>query len=110
MSSSSSLPKKLGVPGLPKNFDNVLTAPTNLEDIDSLTLTTDTQFGNLYTLYYRHGFSVSCSKGFIHEGGLKSAITRAIKHCEIMGYKYIFVRPMVSNIDEEESLKRLKVA
>lgn len=64
-----------------------------------------TDFKNMYILFYRHGMNPGCSKGFISNGDIKAAVQRAQRHCEIMGYRYIFVRPFVSDIDEEEKYK-----
>jgi hypothetical protein len=60
---------------------------------------------NLYILFYRHGMNPHCQKGFTNSGDIKAAVQRAQRHCEIMGYRYIFVRPFVSDIDEEEKYK-----
>lgn len=57
----------------------------------------------LYTLYYRQGMNPHpLQKNFYFEGDLHSAIVRSRKHCELMGIKFISVRPFLSNIDEEE--------
>ena len=56
----------------------------------------------VYLLYYRHGMNPQCVKGFKHAGGLKSAIIRAQKHCLLMNYRYIFVRPLICNLEDEE--------
>lgn len=60
---------------------------------------------NLYLMFYRHGMNANLTKGFYCEGNLLDARKRAEKHCKIMNYKYIFVRPMVCNLEEEESYK-----
>jgi len=60
---------------------------------------------NVYILFYRHGMNPHCQKGFSHDGDIKSAVQRAQRHCEVMGYRYIFVRPFISDIDEEEKYK-----
>ncbi len=59
-------------------------------------------FADYYNLYFRHGMNPTCQKGFHCAGGLNAAVARARQHCDIMGYRYIFVRPMVCNIDLEE--------
>jgi len=64
-------------------------------------------FTNLWTLHFRHGMNPGLTKNFFHEGDLESAQLRARKHCEIMGYRYIFVRPMVIDIEAEEEYKKL---
>ena len=60
---------------------------------------------NMYILFYRHGMNPQCTKGFYCNGDIKAAVQRAQRHCEIMGYRYIFVRPFVSDIEEEEKYK-----
>jgi hypothetical protein len=60
---------------------------------------------NIYILFYRHGMNAGCQKGFFCEGDIKQAVQRAQRHCEVMGYRYIFVRPFVSDIEEEEKYK-----
>lgn len=60
---------------------------------------------NLYIMFYRHGMNATLSKGFFCKGDLLEAQETAKKHCRIMGYKYIFTRPMVVNLDEEEHQK-----
>lgn len=62
-------------------------------------------FTHLWIMYYRHGMNANLTKGFYHEGDVESAVKRARRHCEIMGYKYIFVRPMVCNIKADEEYK-----
>jgi hypothetical protein len=60
------------------------------------------KFADLYVLHFRHGMQPTCNKGFYCVGGLRKAIVRAQKHCEIMGYVCIFVRPLIADIDTEE--------
>jgi hypothetical protein len=55
-----------------------------------------------YILTYRHGMNANLIKVFHHEGGLKSAIDRGRKHCQVMNYRFIFVCPTVCDLDEEE--------
>jgi len=64
-------------------------------------------FSNLWTLHYRHGMNAGLTKNFHHEGDFESAQLRARKHCEVMGYRYIFLRPMVIDIESEEEYKKL---
>lgn len=56
----------------------------------------------MYTLFFRHGVNPRCEKGFLHEGGFLAARQRAFEHCERMGYRFIFVRPLIVDLDEEE--------
>lgn len=62
-------------------------------------------FKNLYILFYRHGMNANLTKGFYCEGGLHEAQKRAKKHCDIMNYRYIFLRTMVCDLDAEEEYK-----
>lgn len=55
-----------------------------------------------YTLFYRHGVNPKCEKGFMHIGDIRSANQRAQVHCKIMGYTFIFVRPLIVDLESEE--------
>ena len=55
-----------------------------------------------WNLYYRYGNIPQVVKAFRLDGTTKDAILRARKHCEIMGFKYILVRPMVVDLDFQE--------
>jgi hypothetical protein len=60
----------------------------------------------LYTLYYRGGVNASNSmqtKNFRFHGKLADAIVRGQKHCDLMGMRFSFVQPFVSNLDKEEA-------
>lgn len=59
----------------------------------------------LYIMFYRHGMNANLTKGFYFAGDLQEARKRAEAHCKIMGYKFIFVRPMVCNLESEEEYK-----
>lgn len=63
------------------------------------------RFSNLWTLYFRHGMNATLTKNFYYEGNLQSAIKRAQLHCQVMNYKYIWVRPLICDIDGEEEYK-----
>lgn len=65
----------------------------------------DTTEENVYILYYRHGMNPQCQKGFKLRGDLKAAVERAKVHCTRMGYRYIFVRPLVSSLEDDEKYK-----
>ena len=60
---------------------------------------------NLYIMFYRHGMNANLTKGFFWPGDLVAARKRAQEHCKIMGYHFIFIRPMVCNLDQEEEYK-----
>lgn len=55
-----------------------------------------------YIMFYRHGMVPYAFKGFSVKGDLKKARERANKHCAIMGYRLIWVSPMLADLDEEE--------
>jgi hypothetical protein len=59
-----------------------------------------------WTIYYRHGVNSTLSKNFFCEGSLEQARDRAMKHCGVMGYKYIFIRPMLCDIEYEEGIQQ----
>lgn len=63
----------------------------------------------VYIIYYRHGMNPHCQKGFVHKGDLRSAVDRAKTHCAIMGYRYIFVRPLICDLAEDEKSKSLSL-
>ena len=57
---------------------------------------------NFYMLVYRHGLNSNLIKIFYHQGSLRSAHDRAKQHCEIMKYKLLYVKPLITSLDEEE--------
>lgn len=65
---------------------------------------TNLPVGELWLVYYRHQNSVFNFKGFQHKGSIDDARRRAERHCQIMGYKMIFLKPLIANIDEEEDI------
>ena len=62
-------------------------------------------YSDLYIMFYRHGMNANLTKGFFCSGGIQVAQKRAFEHCKIMGYKFIFVRPMVVDLQSEEEYK-----
>jgi len=63
------------------------------------------RFSNLWTLHYRHGMNATLIKNFPCDGDLQVAKRRAQLHCQIMGYKFIWIRPLVCDIEAEEEYK-----
>ena len=59
--------------------------------------------GNLFAMYYRHGVNPGLTKIFYFDGTFQEAKKRAEAHCGIMGYKYIWLRPFIVDLDAEES-------
>ena len=56
-----------------------------------------------YILYYRQGMSPHPQmKGFLLKGDLQQGIARAKRHCETMGYRFVQLRPFISNLETEE--------
>ena len=64
-----------------------------------------TSLNFMWIMFYRHGMNANLTKGFFYKGSLFQAQERAKDHCKIMGYKYIFIRPMICNLEEEEAYK-----
>ena len=60
---------------------------------------------NIYSMYYRQSTSRLESKNFRYPGGLQAARKRAEDHCAIMGYKFMWVQPMISDLNKEEEFK-----
>lgn len=98
-SASKHITEENTMPGIPEAFvaPAIPTTPIELKP-----------FNNIYTLYFRHGMNANCSKGFYFNGDIRAAIQRAMKHCDAMGYKYVFVRPLVADIDSEESIRSMQ--
>jgi hypothetical protein len=59
----------------------------------------------VWVLYYRHGMSVNNMKMFHLKGTMREARARAERHCAIMGYRFTFLRPLITDIDYEERWK-----
>jgi hypothetical protein len=81
------------------NSSNALSLPAPLTGQDN----SDPRFW--WTMYYRHGMNPSLQKNFYFEGTMTQAIERAQKHCAIMGFKYSWLRPMISNLELEEGIQ-----
>ena len=82
-------------PGLP-----LPPAPTQSEIADFVKDLAST--GNLFVMYYRHGVNPGLTKVFHFEGTWQEAKKRAEAHCGIMGYKFIWMRPFIVDLDAEE--------
>lgn len=80
---------------------------TGTSSITPIPAAADTVFKNkerIYILHFRQGNQVQI-KHFNFTGNLKDAAERAKIHCERMGYRFIFVRPFVVDLDHQESMK-----
>lgn len=60
-------------------------------------------FKGMWILFYRHGMNSTLQKNFTLDAPLLQAVERAKAHCKVMNYKYIFIRPLICNLDEEEA-------
>lgn len=60
-------------------------------------------FKGMWILFYRHGMNSTLQKNFTLDAPLLKAVERAKEHCKVMNYKYIFIRPLICNLDEEEA-------
>lgn len=58
-----------------------------------------------YTLHYRHGNNPNCLKNFTYKGSFREAMQRAKQHCEKMGYRFILLRPAISNLEDDERIR-----
>jgi hypothetical protein len=67
--------------------------------------TNDEPLVGLYTLFFRYNTNFLQNKNFRFNGTLRQATERARRHCEIMGYKFHFVQPLISDFDREEKYK-----
>jgi hypothetical protein len=59
----------------------------------------------LYILYYRFRSSIPFSKVFPFDGPLVGAAERGKKHCELMGYSFVIVRPFIVDLEHQEKRK-----
>lgn len=59
----------------------------------------------VYTGYYRHRNTPPLQLNFNFVGDLKAAKDRFRKHCEVMGYLYMQVTPMIMDLDKREKLR-----
>ena len=82
-----------------------MSATSNASNELAKTLVTSAQITKYWILFFRHGMNAALSKNFYHDGDLQSAVRRAQEHCKIMGYRYIWLRPLICNIEEEEEAK-----
>ena len=57
----------------------------------------------IWALYYMFGTSSPQQKLFSFDGDMQGATMRARKHCEIMHYRFIRVRPGIVDLDYQES-------
>lgn len=56
-----------------------------------------------YVLYYRQGNELGYKiKWFDFIGDLPAAIVRGRNHCTNMNFKFLFVRPFLSDLDQDE--------
>lgn len=64
----------------------------------------DDIFNDLWVMTYRSGTTIN-TKGFSCSEGFHAAYKKAFAHCGIMGFGYLFIRPMISNLEEDEKRK-----
>jgi hypothetical protein len=70
-----------------------------------LPLSPSAQFDNLWTMFYRHGLNSNLTKSFYFKGTIVQAEERARTHCDIMKYKLITVRALVSDLVADEMVQ-----
>ncbi len=64
---------------------------------------TETGEPRYWIIYYRYGNIPLAQKGFRFDGKLEQAIIRARKHCEIMQLTFLLVRPLIVDLDWQET-------
>ena len=64
-----------------------------------------TPFDNVYILSYIHKIKMN-EKAFYAIGTMQEIVTRAKSHCEQCGYRFLFVRPFLSDFLEDEKKHR----
>jgi GTP-dependent phosphoenolpyruvate carboxykinase len=58
---------------------------------------------SMFILYYRQGMNPhTMFMFFFASGPFNQIISRAKNHCEIMNYRFVTVRPAITNFEEEE--------
>ena len=72
--------------------------PKTLPPLDS------TRYYSGYFMYENRRTEPKC-KTFAFNGMLHDAIHRFSKHCGVMGYRFISVRPFMVDLDEQEQRK-----
>lgn len=58
----------------------------------------------IWTLYYMYGSSSPISKQFTFDGNLQEAMMRGRKHCSVMRYRFVRVRPALVDLDHQEEM------
>lgn len=56
----------------------------------------------IYQLWYAYSNLAPQIKCFPFKGDMKSAIARARLHCEKMNYRFLRLRPLIVDLDEQE--------
>jgi hypothetical protein len=83
---------------MPKTESNLAVAEAPVINPDNLPRS--------YMLFYRYPSTRPLEKAFYFSGPLAEAIQRGREHCEIMGCKFICVRPDIVDLDKQEADKR----
>ena len=60
----------------------------------------------LYSLYYRQGNNPHPQFTFFYlpATDMQKVTARAKRHCEVMNYRFVYVRPAIVDLDKEENL------
>jgi hypothetical protein len=58
-----------------------------------------------YTLWYRYRATAPFSKNFYYEGDLHDAAEAGRRHCQIMGFRFVIVRPFIIDLRNQEARK-----
>jgi hypothetical protein len=60
----------------------------------------------LYTLYYRQGANPHPNfvSFYLHTKDMKVVAERAKRHCEVMNYRFVYVKQAIIDLDREENI------
>jgi hypothetical protein len=56
-----------------------------------------------WVLHYRQGNNPGLTKTFQFNGSLREASQRGLAHCTLMNYSFIFVKPLFTDLQAEET-------
>lgn len=58
-------------------------------------------YSNIWVMHYFKGGSPNQIKNFVHVGDFRSALNTARDFCTKMGYRLMYVKPFISDLDAE---------
>jgi hypothetical protein len=60
----------------------------------------------LWILIYHFGATFPNTLNFPFDGTMTEAMQRAREHCDVMGYRFIKIRPFIVDLDDRERRKK----